>query len=176
MAGGLSGLLLIPVLVFGAFTGGFGSTSSDAAVTAGDVSELARALLSDPAIHLTANARSDVLAGVVDPRVLQVLLLVAQTHELSLVGPVVTGHSYYVKGTTRVSNHVFGRAVDILAVDGSPVSPSNFAAREVVAEILAFAAPLKPDEVGGPWVVRVGTRSSFTNADHQDHIHVGYDT
>jgi hypothetical protein len=174
-AAGVSGLLLIPVLVFGAFAGGLGSASSDAVVTTGDVSELARAVLSDPAIHLTTKARADVLAGIVDARVLQVLLLVAQTHELSLVGPLVTGHSHYVKGTTRVSNHVFGRAVDIMAIDGSPVSQSNASAREVIAEILAFSAPLTPDEVGGPWIIRVGTRSSFTNADHQDHIHVGYD-
>ena len=174
IAAGLSGLLLIPVLVFGAFAGSFGNAPSTD-VMAGDASELAAAVLADTAIHLTSNARSDVRAGVMDARILHVLLLLAQTHELSRVGPLVTGHSYYVKGTSRVSNHASGRAVDILAIDGWPVSPGNSAARDVMAELLAISAPLTPDEVGGPWVVHGGVRSSFTNADHQDHIHFGYD-
>lgn len=173
-------LLLIPVLVLGAVVGGFGDGSASAvppagtAVPGGDSAELARAVLSHPAIHLTHAARGDVSSGLVDPRVLGVLLLVAQTHELGLVGPLVTGHSYYVKGTTRVSNHIFGRAVDIGGVDGMPVSPANEAAREVMEELLTLPDLLVPDEVGGPWLVSVGARSSFTNADHQDHIHLGY--
>lgn len=177
----LAGLLLIPVLVLGAVAGGFGDGSAsavppaDVSVFDGDPGDLAQAVLSHPAIHLIGAARSDVEAGVVDARVLQLLLLLAQTHELGPVGPFVTGHSYYVKGTTRVSNHVYGRAVDILGVDGMPVSPANEAAREVMEQILTFPEPLAPDELGGPWVITVGSRSSFADAAHRDHIHAGHD-
>lgn len=176
----LAVLLMIPVLVLGAIAGGFGDGSASAAAPAsealalGDPGDLASAVLSHPAIRLTPAARGDVEAGLVDARVLQVLLLVAQTHELDPVGPLVSGHSYYVKGTTRVSNHVYGRAVDILGVDGAAVSPTNEAAREVMEEVLTLPDALVPDEVGGPWIVSVDARSSFTNADHQDHIHIGW--
>lgn len=177
----LAGALMIPVLVLGAIAGGSGDGSASAIAPPGlatlpdDPTDLAHAVLSHAAIALTEAARRDVESGVVDPRVLQVLLLVAQTHELAPVGPIVAGHSYYVKGTTRVSNHVHGRAVDILGVDGASVSPTNEAAREVMEQILSLPEPLLPDELGGPWVVGVGSRSSFTNADHQDHLHFGWD-
>lgn len=176
----IGALLLIPVLVLGAVAGGFGDGSVSAAppsgeaVLLGDPADLQAAVLGHPAIHLTANARGDVEAGLVDPRILQVLLLLAQTHELGPVGPFVTGHSYYVKDTTRVSNHAYGRAVDILGVDGAPVSPANEAAREVMEAVLTLPAGVLPDELGGAWVLSGGGLTSFTK-DHLDHIHVGYD-
>jgi hypothetical protein len=169
IAASLAGLLLIPVLVIGAVAGGFGNTTG---AVDGDV---IAAVLGDPHIRFTPAARADVKSGSIDARILEVLLLLAQDHELAPVGPLITGHTYFVKGTTRVSNHASGRAVDIIGVDGGPVSPTNGAARAVVEEALTLPAPLAPDEVGGPWIVQAGARLSFTNADHQDHIHIGYD-
>jgi len=175
IAAAFAGLLLLPVLVIGAVAGGFGDSSGSVPLgEVGDPADLMQAVLHNPAIALTPAARSDVASGAIDPRVLEVLLLIAQTHELAPVGPLITGHSYYVKGTTRVSNHVFGRAVDILGVDGAPVSPANEAAREVMQQILTLAPPLVPDELGGPWVISVDGHTSFTNAAHQDHIHIGW--
>ena len=171
----LAGLMLIPVLVLGAMAGGSAGAPRSNGAADGEQWDLEHAVLSDAAINLTQAARGDIEAGRVDSRVLHVLLLLAQSHELGPVGPFVTGHSFYVKGTTRVSNHVYGRAVDILGVDGEPVSPANEAARAAMVELLALSDPLVPDEVGGPWIVHVGGRTSFTNADHQDHIHLGYD-
>jgi len=178
IATSLAGLLLLPVLVIGAVAGGFdngASATGDTRTFTGDASELVAAVLSDAAIRLTPAARGDVEASGVDPRVLEVLLALAQSHELAPVGPLITGHSNFVKGTTRVSNHVYGRAVDILGVDGEPVSPWNAAARDVMEQALSLPSPLTPDEVGGPWILSVGNRSSFTTADHQNHIHIGYE-
>lgn len=178
IAASIAGLLLIPVLVIGAVAGGFGDLSGagGGGEFAGDPGSLEAAVLENPAIHFTQAARADVAAGAIDPRVLQILLLIAQRHELGPIGPLITGHSTYVKGTTRVSNHASGRAVDILGVDGVAVSPSNETAREVMEAVLTLDPPLLPDEVGGPWVIWTGSRSSFTNADHQDHIHIGWDS
>lgn len=64
------------------------------------IDQLAGAVLSSPNIQLRPLARKDVERGIVDPRVLQSLLIAAQAHRLS-VGPLVSGHSYYVAGTTR---------------------------------------------------------------------------
>ncbi|MEX2556590.1 MAG: hypothetical protein WEB06_13310 [Actinomycetota bacterium] len=173
IAASLAGLLLIPVLVIGAVAGGFGDVDGADANASLSVGELEAAVLAHPAIHLTPNARGDVSSGAIDPRVLRLLLVLAQSFELGPVGPLVSGHSYYVKGTTRVSNHMFGRAIDILGVNGVAVSVSNEAAREVMEAILALPDSLQPDELGGPWLLNNGRLWTFTK-DHLDHIHAGW--
>lgn len=172
IAGSLAGLLLIPVLVIGAVAGGFGD-AGDANMVGPGAGELEALVLEHPAIHLTSAARGDVGEGTIDPRVLQLLLVLAQSFELGPVGPLISGHTYYVKDTTRVSNHMFGRAVDILGVNGAAVSPSNPAAREVMEAILALPASMQPDELGGPWLLNNGRLWTFTK-DHLDHIHAGW--
>jgi hypothetical protein len=92
--------------------------------------ELEAMVLSNPRITFTSEAAGDLAEGRVDPRVLQVLLFLGERHELGSVGPLITGHSYYVAGTTTPSNHAFGRAVDISVIDGQPVSVYNQAARD----------------------------------------------
>lgn len=171
IAGGIGSLLLLPILVIGGVAGGVGDGDQPSAppVMTGD---LEAAVLSHPNIGLTAAARGDVEAGLIDSRVLQVLLVVAEAHELAPVGPFISGHTYFVKGTSRVSNHMYGRAVDIIGVDGAPVSPSNVAARNVMELILDLPVEITPDEVGGPWVLSNGRITTFTK-DHLDHIHVG---
>lgn len=175
IAAGFASLLLLPVLVLGAFAGWGISDTQQPPSELGDAGDLVAAVLANPAIGLTPAARGDVEAGRVDPRILSILLAAAEEHTLDRVGPIITGHSYYVKGTTRVSNHVFGRAVDILVVDGAPVSPANLAARALMEQILELPAPLAPDELGGPWIISVGSRSSFADEAHADHVHAGLD-
>jgi hypothetical protein len=136
--------------------------------------ELEAMVLSDPRIGLRLEARGDVAAGLIDPRVLQVLLLLAERHDLNSVGPLITGHSYYVRGTTTPSNHAFGRAVDISVIDGVPVSLANPAALDAMEMILSLPPPLLPDELGGPWLLYHPPVRVFTR-DHGDHIHVGWD-
>lgn len=149
------------------------SGASGLQVSEGNEVDLTQAVLSNPSIALTKAARADVESGSADPRVLAALLRVAQTHRLAGVGPIKTGHSYYVKGTTRVSNHSFGRAVDISMVDGMAVSSKNLSALQVVRELLSFASPLRPDEVGSPW--DLPDRGSFSDAAHSRHIHFGHE-
>ena len=83
-----------------------------------------------------------------------------------------SGHSWYVKGTRRVSNHSLWRAVDVDQVDGRPVSPSNTAARRLALWIGRGRAGVQPSEVGSPWTV--GRRPWFSDAGHQGHLHVGF--
>jgi hypothetical protein len=136
--------------------------------------ELEAMALSHPRISWRPEASADVAAGRADPRVLQVLLYLAERHRLGPVGPLITEHSYYVRGTLTPSNHAFGRAVDIGAVDGEPVSLANPGARDAMEMVLQLAPPLLPDELGGPWSLSHPNVSVFT-ADHDDHIHVGWD-
>jgi len=143
-------------------------------VTPCKAGELETIVLSDPRIGLRPEARGDVAAGLIDPRVLQVLLFLAERHDLNSVGPLMTGHSYYVRGTTRPSNHAFGRAADISVIDGMPVSIANPAALDAMEMVLSLPLPLLPDELGGPWLLYHPAVRIFTR-DHGDHIHVGWD-
>jgi hypothetical protein len=136
--------------------------------------ELEAMALTHPRISWRPEARGDVLAGRIDPRVLQVLLYLAERHDLGPVGPLITGHSYYVAGTNTPSNHAFGRAVDIAVIDGAPVSLANPGARDAMEMVLQLPPPLLPDELGGPWFLHHLGVSVFT-ADHGDHVHVGWD-
>lgn len=136
--------------------------------------ELEAMVLSHPRIQFRPEARADVASGRVDPRVLQVLLFLAERHSLGPVGPFITGHSYYVAGTTTASNHAFGRAVDIVVIDGLPVSLANPGARDAMEMILMLPPPLLPDELGGPWLLYHPDVGVFTK-DHGDHLHVGWD-
>jgi hypothetical protein len=136
--------------------------------------ELAAMVLTHPRISLQQEASADVAADRVDPQVLQVLLYLAERHRLGPVGPFITGHAYYVRGTNTPSNHAFGRAVDIAVIDGQPVSPSNPAARDAMEMVLELPPPLLPDELGGPWMLPHDEVSVFTS-DHDDHLHIGWD-
>lgn len=139
----------------------------------GNARSLAGAVLAHPNIELRPDARADIEAGLVDPRVLGALLVLAREHRLGYVGPFVTGHSIYVSGTDRISNHVLGRAVDIPVVDGAPVSASNPAARSAAESLLHLPSPLRPDELGAPWRFSSSSVATFTH-DHERHLHFGF--
>ena len=105
-------------------------------------------------------------------RRVRALLVAAAGHHRIRVSCLRTGHSWYVKGTRRVSNHSVWRAVDVDRVGGRPVSPSNTAARRLALWIGRGRAGVQPSEVGSPW--RFGGRPWFTDAGHQGHLHVGF--
>jgi hypothetical protein len=109
-----------------------------------------------------------------DRRVRQ-LLVAAATHHRVRVSCLRTGHSRYVAGTRRVSNHSVWRGVDVDRVDGRPVSPSNRAARALALWIGQGRAGVQPSKVGSPWDESdFGPGPWFTNEAHQDHLHVGF--
>ena len=105
-------------------------------------------------------------------RRVRTLLVAAADHHPIRVSCLRTGHSWYVKGTRRVSNHSVWRGVDVDQVDGRPVSRSNPAARRLASWIGQGGAGVWPSEVGSPW--RLGGRPWFTDAGHKGHLHVGF--
>jgi hypothetical protein len=204
VAAGIGSILLIPILVLAAAVGSLGGGASGAPVAASvlcaptpsasptdagaetidssrhvdtrpcQAGELEAMVLSHPRIHLGSLGVGDVAEGRVDSRVLQVLLFLAERHDLGSVGPLITGHSYFIAGTTTPSNHSFGRAVDISVIDGQAVSSYNPAARRAMEEVLSLPSPLLPDELGGPWLLSHPSVGIFTR-DHGDHLHIGWD-
>jgi Transglycosylase SLT domain len=148
-----------------------------AALAASVASPDAAALLANPNVAMSGAVRADLQAGIIDGRVVAILNDLASRHTLSIV-VFKTGHSPFIAGTTTYSNHFFGRAVDISKVDGQAVTPSNAAARAAVLEVLSIPtdSPLYPSETGHPWADLADLPGSFTNAAHQDHIHIGWDS
>ena len=141
-----------------------------ATVATGD----ARALAASPNLSLTPEARQDLLAGVLDQRLLDFLAWATTRHHVA-VSVFKTGHSQYVAGTNRVSNHYHGRAADIYAVDGESVSPACGPCRNLAEQIVALGGA-RPDEMGLPWadMVNLGGGSVFSDGSHQDHLHLGW--
>jgi hypothetical protein len=114
---------------------------------------------------------SDYRSPRLDRRVRRLLVAAADRQPIR-VSCVRSGHSWYVKGTRRVSNHSVWRAVDLDQVDGRPVSSSNTAARRLALWIGRGGSGVQPSEVGSPWAF--GARPWFTDAGHQGHLHVGF--
>jgi hypothetical protein len=54
------------------------------------------------------------------------------------------------------------------------VSPANGAARQAALALASLPAPLRPDELGTPFAELSGP-GLFSDDDHQDHLHLGYD-
>jgi hypothetical protein len=106
-----------------------------------------------------------------DRRVRTLLVAAADRHPIR-VSCLRTGHSWYVRGTRRVSNHSLWRAVDVDQVDGRPVSPANSAARRLAEWIGRGRAGVQPSEVGSPW--HFAGRPWFTDPGHNGHLHVGF--
>ena len=129
-------------------------------------------LLRNPRVVLTANARADLEAGTVDTRLVSLLAWVAERHTITIT-VFKTGHSKYTRSGS-ISNHYLGRGADIFIVDGAPVGAVSASAREVVLELAALQGPLRPSELGHPFGA-IGFPGGFTDADHDDHIHIGFD-
>ena len=135
-------------------------------------------VLANANLDIYPGGRDDLAAGLIDGRILQLLVAVARHHQLTVTA-LISGHSRCIDDQPDVpdcivSNHFYGRAVDISAIDGQLVSAANPTAIAVMHQLAALAPPLRPDEIGGP--VDTGEAGVFTDGFHTDHLHVGYRT
>jgi hypothetical protein len=134
-----------------------------------------RTLTRNPRITTTTShgcdPAPDLASGRLDLRVQGLLAALAERHRIR-ISCIRTGHSAFVKGTRRVSNHTLWRAVDLDQIDRQPVSVNSPAARRLVLWLDWLEGPLRPSEVGSPF--RLDHRPYFTDEGHQTHIHIGY--
>jgi hypothetical protein len=129
------------------------------------------ALLANPRLGLTPNARADLAARVVDPRLVALLDQLLRRHRLA-VSVFKTGHSVHVRGTNVVSKHTFGRAADIWKVDGGLVRAGHQPSLALTAWLARLPPSQRPSEVGSPFPQFERVPGHFSNADHRDHVHV----
>jgi hypothetical protein len=137
--------------------------------------QLQQQVLHDPRVHIYPAGIGDVTSGKLDVRVLAIIEYLAQADGEVSVSCLIAGHSLYVAGRPGVvSAHIYGRAVDISAVDDTPIldhqGPGTIT-EKAIEQILALPPSVEPVQVislmtlGGP---------SFALPDHYNHIHLGY--
>jgi hypothetical protein len=119
-------------------------------------------------------AREDLEAGRIDPRIVGLLGAITQGHQL-VISSLRSDHSMYT-ASGGVSNHYYGRAMDIAAVDGVSCTDTGPTApcAELGRTLAALPAPALPTELIYCFDLD-GPGPAFARSDHCDHIHAGYD-
>jgi hypothetical protein len=142
-----------------------------AAGTGGPVTPETDALLHNANVVLDAAGTADFEQGRMDPRLVSVLTELSHQHKL-VISATISDHSKLTTGGS-VSNHYYGRAFDIASIDGQPVNPGNAVAKQIAIGLSQLDPSIRPSEIGSPWALRGA--AYFTDAEHQNHLHIGYD-
>ncbi|HET7418179.1 MAG TPA: lytic murein transglycosylase [Solirubrobacterales bacterium] len=115
----------------------------------------------------------DIQAGLLDQRITGLLALMTQEHQITITA-LRSDHSQ-MTASGNVSNHFYGRAMDIASVDGvsctdtSPTAPCA----ELGYQLAQLQDPLHPTELIYCFDLD-GPGPAFSLPDHCDHIHAGF--
>jgi hypothetical protein len=116
----------------------------------------------------------DIKRGALDPRLMRLLGMITQTHQVTVTSLRSDHSPLTVEG--NVSNHYYGRAVDIAAVDGVPctdTAPTSPCA-QLGRTLTLMPVTVHPTELIYCFDLD-GPGTAFARADHCDHLHVGFD-
>jgi hypothetical protein len=115
----------------------------------------------------------DIQAGMLDERVTGLLALMTKDHQIT-ISSLRSDHSQ-MTASGNVSNHFYGRAMDIASVDG--VSCTDTSTTAPCAE-LGYALAKLPDPLHPTELIYCfdldGVGPAFALPDHCDHIHAGF--
>lgn len=139
-----------------------------------DLDPQAARVLDNDRLELPDTSRWDVHAGLIDTALLEVLDRAAVVAPLA-VTVLRNGHPTNVFGTTKVSDHTKGRAVDVWKIDGQPLVSTGASTGAARAVLQAAAADTRIAQTGSPQGSDLdgpGKRRSFTDLVHRDHLHL----
>ena len=117
----------------------------------------------------------DLTTGAIDPRIVGLIGAITQSHQIT-ISALRSDHSEYTT-SGNISNHFYGRAMDIAAVDGvsctdtSPAAPCAVLGRTLTL----LPAGSHPTELIYCFDLDGPAGPAFAAADHCDHLHVGFD-
>jgi soluble lytic murein transglycosylase-like protein len=137
--------------------------------------ELGRRVLTDSRITIYDCGRADIEAGGIDRRVLASLIYLADNGMNPTVSSLHCGHSYLSK-SGNVSEHSAGAAVDVAAINGTPILGNQGVGSitdKAVRLLLALQGAMKPHQII-TLMTYPGTDNTLALADHDDHIHLGF--
>jgi cell wall-associated NlpC family hydrolase len=133
--------------------------AASSAPAAGSVSMAG--VLESPALQASPEARAFLDSGGADPRV------------VSMLGSVLSHHQLGIASVVSTSSPVHVQSLEIVSVDGQPVGPDNFAARDLVTEIAAMNPGVRPDEIGTPWPIQ--SPGFFSDQSSQASLHLAFE-
>jgi SLT domain-containing protein len=151
---------------------------NQSAATAGQVllmskETLAARVLADKNVDVYPCGRNDIQSGQIDRRVLATLEFLSVSGLRPTISSLKCGHSFLSK-SGNVSEHSSGSAVDIAAVNGTPIlgnQGKGSITETTIQKLLTLQGSMQPHQIislmdmGGPTMVL---------PDHADHIHVGF--
>ena len=138
--------------------------------------QLGKSVLSDTRVDIYECGRDDIKAGLIDKRVLISLKYLAGSGLRPTVSSLKCGHSKYVAGGGRISDHWYGRAVDIAAINGIPMlgNQQDGGITDIaIRKLLELKGYMKPTQIISLRTYQ-GADNTLAMADHDDHIHVGF--
>jgi transglycosylase-like protein with SLT domain len=117
----------------------------------------------------------DLQQGAIDPRVLTLIAAISQEHTIR-ISSLRSDHSQFTSAG-NVSNHYFGRAMDIAEIDGVPCTVTDV---DGPCGVLAQQLAQLPEGERPTELIYCfdpdGPGPAFAAADHCDHIHAGFDS
>lgn len=137
----------------------------------GALSADAAAVVDNPRILLPDTARWDIYRGAISPVLLRLMAQIAERTPYA-VTVLETGHPFDVFGTSHMSMHSAGRAVDINLLAGSHVVDQHRAGSPAYHLVTWLLAQPQVGQVGAPWDLDGASARSFTNGVHLDHVHI----
>jgi hypothetical protein len=137
--------------------------------------QLTRLVLKDDRIDIYACGREDIEAGRIDRRVLATLLYLATVGLHPQVSSLECGHGR-LTASGNVSAHSYGHAVDIAAINGTPIlghqGPGSVT-DETLQQLVQLQGLMRPNQIISLMTV-AGATNTLAMSDHDDHIHVGF--
>ncbi len=139
-------------------------------------SALQRRILSDPKLSIGECDRQYIANGAIDRRVLATLAFITEKGYDLLITSMLCGREVSITTSGYTSNHSYGAAIDIAAINGEIVTaatqgPGSLTDR-VAREVLSLQGTMTPDEVIS--LIDYPQPAGFAMSDHDDHLHVGF--
>ncbi|UTI65892.1 lytic transglycosylase domain-containing protein [Paraconexibacter antarcticus] len=137
--------------------------------------QLTRLVLHSKDIEIYEGGRQDIAAGHINRRVLATLLFLARSGLKPTVSCLMSGHSLLTT-SGNISEHSFGHAVDISAINGIPIvghqGPDSITAK-TLNKLVELQGYLEPHQIISLMTVD-GHDNTLSMTDHYNHIHVGF--
>jgi hypothetical protein len=117
----------------------------------------------------------DIQQGAIDPRILVLIAAISQDHTLR-ISSLRSDHGQYTSAG-NVSNHYYGRAMDIAEIDGVPctVTDVDGPCGTMTRALASLPEGQRPTELIYCFDAD-GPGPAWAASDHCDHIHVGFDS
>jgi hypothetical protein len=139
-------------------------------------SALQRRVLNDPKLSMGECDRQYIASGAIDRRLLATLAFITEKGYDLLITSMLCGRESSITTSGYTSNHTYGAAADIAAINGEVVTPATQgpgSLTDIVArEVLSLQGTMAPDEVIS--LMDYPQPAGFAMSDHGDHLHVGF--